>query len=227
MDSSDVLSRLEMMANQANVDGMARYGIKPNKVYGISMPTLKKLAREIGRDHKLALELWDSGYHEARMVAALIAEPRRVTEKQMEAWAGDFDSWALCDSVCGYLLDRTPCAWKKASEWSERQEELVKRAAFALMAWLAVHDKNTEDEKYIALLTIIKREAADTRNLVSKSVNWALRQIGKRNRKLNSLAIQAAHEIEGYDSRQARWVAHDALSELTSEKVQSRFRNKE
>ena len=223
LDFSIIISRLESLANPANVAGMARYGIRPARVYGVAMPELRKMAREIGKDHTLALRLWNSGFHEARILAALVDDPARVSEEQMELWAAEFDSWAVCDTVCGSLFDRTPFAWKKALKWSASREEYVKRAGFALMAWLAVHDKKADDKKFYPFLKAISKASADERNLVKKAVNWALRQIGKRNVRLNALAIAAAREMHDQDSRQARWIAGDALRELTGKKVLQKF----
>jgi 3-methyladenine DNA glycosylase AlkD len=169
------------------------------------------------------LKLWKSGSLEARALAALIDEPAKVTEAQMERWVRDFDNWAVCDTCCGYLFDKTPFAWKKAVQWSRRDEEFVKRAGYALMAWLAVHDKKAADAPFIKLLPHIKRGALDERNFVKKAVNWALRQIGKRNMALNKRAIQTAKEIRSIDTSAARWIASDALRELTRKAAQGRL----
>jgi 3-methyladenine DNA glycosylase AlkD len=225
MDSAaEILTHLNTLANPDNVRGMARYGINTQGTLGISIYTLRPLAKEIGVNHALALELWESGIHEARLLAGFIDNPRQVTPEQMERWAGDFDSWDICDQVCSSLFDRTSYAYQKAFEWSKRGEEFVKRAGFVLMAALSVHDKQAHDERFVDFLSIIKREALDERNFVKKAVNWALRQIGKRNRTLNELAIQTAQEISQIDSPAARWIAKDALRELTSEKVQGRLK---
>ncbi len=224
MECEDILERLKSLANAENVAGMARFGINPQNTLGISIPVLRKMAREIGRDHALARELWSSGVHEARILAALIDDPRLVTEAQMDAWAADFDSWDVCDQCCANLFDKTELAYRKAIEWAARDEEFVKRAGFALMAALAWHDKRAPDEAFLAFLPVIKRESVDGRNFVRKAVNWALRTIGKRNAALNIRAIAAAKEIQATGSKAARWVAADALRELTSEKVQERLR---
>lgn len=211
------------MANPENVAGMARFGINPEKTYGISIPELRRIARQVGKDHELAQDLWDSGIHEARILACFIDEPAKVTEAQMDRWAADFDSWDVCDQCCGNLFDRTPFAYQKALEWSEYEQEFVKRAAFALMAYLAVHDKKAPDSPFEAFLPIIVRESSDDRNYVKKAVNWALRQVGKRSRYLNERAIEIAEEIKRTDSRAARWIASDALRELTTDKVQAKI----
>jgi 3-methyladenine DNA glycosylase AlkD len=224
MNRDDILREIEALGSPEAVAGMARFGIRGQKVYGVSMPNLRALAKRAGKDHPLAEELWLSGVHEARIVACLVDDPARVTEEQMERWAGDFDSWDVCDQCCGGLFDRTPLAYAKALEWSGRTEEFVKRAGFALMAYLAVHDKKADDADFLQFLPAIKRESTDKRNFVKKAVNWALRQIGKRNVSLNRAAIDTAREIQRIDSSAARWVASDALRELTGEAVQSKLR---
>jgi len=224
VEREDILERLRSLANPEAVAGMARFGINPENTYGISIPVLRKMAREIGRDHALAQELWSSGVHEARILASMIDDPHLVTEEQMERWAADFDSWDVCDQCCGNLFDKTTLAYRKAVEWAARDEEFVKRAGFALMAWLAFHDKRVPDEPFLEFLPVIKRESVDGRNFVKKAVNWALRHIGKRNAALNIMAIQAAEEIQATGSKAGRWIAADALRELTSEKVQERLR---
>jgi 3-methyladenine DNA glycosylase AlkD len=208
------------MANSANVEGMARFGISSKNTLGISVPALRKMARDIGRSHTLAQELWSSEIHEARLLAGFIDEPDKVTQEQMEEWAAGFDSWDVCDQVCSNLFDKTPFAYGKAVEWSGRQEEFVKRAGFVLMAALAVHDKKAPDEKLAAFLPLIFRESKDERNFVRKAVNWALRQIGKRNSNLHGKALKTAEEILTLDSKSARWVANDAIRELEKKAFQ-------
>jgi len=220
----EIMRRLQALSSPEAVAGMARYGISAERVYGVSLPTLRRMAREIGKDRPLAQQLWSSGVLDARELAFLVDDPRQVTEAQMESWASDFDSWALCDGCCSNLFDKTEFARKKAIEWSHRPEEFVKRAGFVLMAALAVHDKKAVDEQFLEFLPIIKRESADGRNFVRKAVNWALRAIGKRNLDLNAAAIATAREIRETESRDARWVASDALRELTGDKVQKRLR---
>ena len=228
MSYAEVLARLRSLADPKQLQGMARFGITvDNSLGGIRTPVLKKLGREIGKDHQLAEQLWKCGLHEARHLAAFIGEPERVTERQMERWVKDFDSWDVVDGTCLYLFVKTPYAHRKAVEWSRRKEEFVKRAAFTLMAVLAVHDKQAGDEKFVKFLPIIKRESTDERNFVKKAVNWALRQIGKRNMKLNQAAIKVAKEIRAIDSRSARWIAADALRELSSEAVQKRLKQRQ
>lgn len=219
----EVLIKLKKLSNPKSLEGMARFGIRPNKALGISIPDLRKLAKEIGKNHKLALLLWKSGVHEARILAGLIDEVNKVTKKQMDSWIKGFDSWDVCDLVCANLFDKTPFAFKKAIEWTKRKKEFEKRAGFALMACLAWHDKEAGDDKFIKFFPAIKRESVDERNYVKKAVNWALRQIGKKNKNLNKEAVKLALVIQKIESRSARWIASDALRELKSEAVQKRL----
>ena len=218
-----VLLKLKAQADPKVRAAMVRFGVHVKKAHGISTPVLHKLAREIGTDHRLAQQLWASGIHEARILAGMVDDPTEVTPQQMERWARDFNAWDAVDGSCCHLFVFAAPAWRKALEWSRREPEYVKRAGFALMAYLAVHDKQAPDAKFERLLLIIQRQATDERNFVKKAVNWALRQIGKRNRRLNRLAIRAAKRIRGMDSSAARWVAADALRELTSPAVQRRL----
>lgn len=225
MDASEIIAELHTLGNQANREGMARFGIKTEQALGISVTSLRQIARRAGKkDHALAQELWDTGLHEARILAAIVDDPGAVSGEQMERWVAEFDSWDLCDQCCGSLFDKTPEAWDKAVEWSAREREYEKRAGFALIAYLAVHDKKAPDEKYFPYLEIIKREAGDSRNFVKKAVNWALREIGKRNASLNHAAIETAQEILAQGGK-GKWVASDALRELTNEKVQAKLRS--
>ena len=213
LSAAQLIEQLRQMANPENAAGMARFGINPANTLGVSMPQLRALARG-RRDHQAALELWASGIHEARILAALVDDPALLTEAQMEDWVQDFDSWDVCDQVCMNLFDRNPLAYAKAIEWAGREAEFVKRAGFALMACLAWHDKGAADERFLEFLPVIQRESTDRRNFVKKAVNWALRQIGKRNPALNQAAIIAAREIQAVESPTARWIAADALREL-------------
>lgn len=215
---------MKAQSNPAAVEGMARFGINPSNTLGVFIPTLRKLGREIGTDHSLAQRLWDSGIHEARILATMIDDQKQVTVKQMESWVKDFDSWDICDQCCSNLFDKTSHARQKAVEWTSRQEEFVKRAGFALMAALAVHDKQASNAQFERYLPIIKRESDDERNFVKKAVNWALRQIGKRNLHLNRKAIETARLIQKKDSKAARWIAADAIRELTSDAVKMKLR---
>lgn len=223
MQVEEILTKLRSMSDPKAVEGMARFGINPKNTYGVSIPTLRAMAEVIGRDHALALQLWSSGIHEARILTSMIDSPELITEEQMERWVRDFDSWDVCDQCCSNLFDRTEFAYQKAVEWSKRKEEFVKRAGFVLMAALAVHDKKAKDEEFVRFLPLIKGESTDDRNFVKKAVNWALRQIGKRNAVLNKEAIKTAKEIQKIDSKTAKWVASDALRELTSEAIRKKI----
>ena len=220
----NVLDELQSKAKPDQLAGMAKYGMTVERRLGVSVPDMRKLAKELGRDHRLALDLWRSGIAEARIVAGMVADPAKLTEGQMEEWVKDIDSWDVCDQVCMNLFEKSQLAWKKIIDWSEREEEFVKRTAFSLIACLAWHDKKASDEKFVELLPVIMREAADERNFVKKAVNWALRNIGKRNVHLNEAAISTAKEIQRLDSKAARWIAADAIRELESDAVQSRLR---
>lgn len=226
MEIDDIIIRLKSLSNPKSVEGMARFGINPEKTLGVSIPALRKMAKEIGRSHVLAIGLWDTGIHEARILAGMIDEPDKVGDSQMEQWVMDFDSWDVCDQCCMNLFDRTGFAYQKAIEWSSREEEYVKRAGFALMAVLAFHDKKAGDESFLKFFPAIEKESIDERNYVKKAVNWALRQIGKRNINLNRKAIEIAENIRNIDSRAARWIAADALRELEGEAVKKRLVNK-
>lgn len=220
----EILDRLKSLGDPRNVEGMARYGIGATTAFGVRTPDLRALAKELRKDHSLAAQLWRTGVYDARILAVLIDDPVQVTVAQMERWARDFDSWAVCDSACGYLFDKTPYAWDKAVEWADREAEYVKRAGFVLMAALAVHDKKTPDEQFEVFLPLIAQHASDDHNFVKKAVNWALRQIGKRSRYLNEAAVQTAREIRRIDSKAAHWIASDALRELTGDKVRRRLK---
>jgi len=224
MEYDGILKRVESLANPKAVEGMAKYGIRPAKTYGVSIPALRDIAKEIGTDHGLAQRLWQAGIRETQILASLIDDSRMVTEDQMESWVKDFDSWDTCDQCCQNLFGKTEFAYQKAVEWSSNDEEFIKRAGFVLMARLAVSDKKADDEEFVKFLPIIRRESTDERNFVRKAVNWALRQIGKRSVALNEVAIRTAKEIQQMDSRSARWVASDAIRELTGEAVQRKLR---
>ena len=232
--AGELLRELETQAVPANVEGMTRYGISPVGTLGVSMPVVRDLARrlklQLGRGqesarHEVASELWASGVHEARILAALVDVPSLVGASQMERWALDLDSWDVCDQVCGNLFDKAPPAWDKAVEWSGRDEEFVKRAGFVLMTQLAVHDKRAPDDSFRPFFPLILRDCTDDRPFVKKAVNWALRQIGKRDAVLNAEAVALAERIldEHPESRSARWIARDALRELTSDAVVARI----
>jgi 3-methyladenine DNA glycosylase AlkD len=212
--AAELIAELEAHANPANVAGMARYGISTEQTLGVPIPVLRALAKRAGKDHRLAGELWASGIHEARILATMVEDPARMTSAQMDRWARGFDSWDVCDQACQNLFRYTPFACAKAVQWSGATAEFVRRAGFALMAALAVQRNKMEDAQFEAFLKLIAGAATDDRNMVKKAVNWALRQVGKRNARLLKKAIAAAEKIERLDSRTARWIAKDALREL-------------
>lgn len=219
----EIIKKLKSLSNPKNVEGMARFGINPKKTLGVSIPVLRKMAREIGKDHQLALELWNSEIHEARILASMIDEKAKVSAKQMDQWVKEFNSWDLCDQCCMNLFDKLPIAWRKAIEWADKNEEFTRRAGFALMACLAWHDKQAKDSDFIKFFPIIKKYSTDERNFVKKAVNWALRQIGKRNKNLNKEAIKTVRKIERLNSKTAKWIASDALRELESDSIRKRL----
>jgi 3-methyladenine DNA glycosylase AlkD len=206
-EADSIIKELKSLSNSVNVAGMARFGISSNKTFGVSIPEVRRIAR------------WKSGYHEARIMASLIDEPEKVTPKQMDRWAGDFDSWDVCDQCCSNLFDKTPYAYKKIKEWSSSKKEFVKRAAFALLAVMAVHDKKASDDIFVKYFSLIKRESIDDRNFVRKAVNWALRSSGKRNESLRKKALELSREIYEIDSKTAKWIASDAVRELESRSI--------
>lgn len=219
---AQILTRLRRLGNPKNVAGMARFGINPSGTLGISIVDLRKLARDLGTDHALAQKLWASGIHEALILASFIDDPRLVTRSQMNRWAAAFDSWDVCDQVCG-LFEQTRWARSKITAWAGDDREFVRRAAFAMIAGLAVHDKALHHRDFEPFFRLITRAATDKRNFVRKAVNWALRSIGKRNRVLNRRAVAVAHALGRLDSSPACWVAADALRELTSRDVMDRL----
>lgn len=223
-NAESVIRELKKFANPKNVEAMARYGITSRNVLGVSAPAMRGIARQLGKDHALAGDLWRTGILESRILAALVEEPQKVTSAQMDRWAKDFDSWAVCDGVCLHLFVKTPYARLKALRWSQDEREFVKRAGFTLIACLAVHDKDASDAHFERFFPAIEREAEDERNFVKKAVNWALRQIGKRNKRLNAKAITLARKLQKSKSPAARWVANDAIRELTNDKVKRKLK---
>jgi 3-methyladenine DNA glycosylase AlkD len=221
--TDDVIRQLKAQGSTRHLDGMTRFGIQTSKALGLSVPQLRQIGRKLGHDHDLAQELWKTGFHEARILASMIDDPEQVTMEQMERWAKEFDSWDIVDGCCGNLFDKTPFAVKKAKEWRKRPEEFVKRAGFVLMAELAVHDKKMPDNTFLEFLPYIIEGSNDERNFVKKAVNWALRQIGKRNRNLNNAAIRTAKVIAKSNIRPAKWISSDALRELESPAVQKKL----
>ena len=223
MNCGEIIAELKARGDPANVAGMARYGINTAAAVGISVTALREMAKSIGRDHELAKRLWQSGIHEARILATLVAEPKELTRGLANKWVADLNSWDLCDLLCNNLLVYTDFAWDKAAQYTRRKPTFVKRAGFTLIACLAVHDKAASDARFIEWLSVIAHSATDERNYVKKAVNWALRQIGKRNAGLNEAAIAAAEKIRKLDSKSARWIASNAARELKSEKVRRRL----
>ncbi|VVB59414.1 DNA alkylation repair enzyme [uncultured archaeon] len=226
MDYEEIIQKLHSFANPENAKGMARYGISQSNNLGISIYLLRPFVKEIGRNHILALKLWDSKIHDARLLACFIDDPKQITREQMDAWAKDFDSWDICDQACTSLFDLSSLAYEKVYQWAEHEPEFVKRAAFSLIAGLAVHDKNAMDKDFERFLPILVKHAVDERNYVKKAVNWALRNIGKRNLHLNIVALKTAKQIQKIDSKSARWIASDAIRELTSQKVLQKLERK-
>lgn len=214
MNSTEVIAHLKQLADPNRLPGMRRFGIENVNALGISMPELRKFAHTIKKDHALAQTLWETGIHEARILASMVDDPALVTPQQIDLWVMDFNSWDVCDQVCGNLFDRTPFAIQKAIEFSSNSEEYIKRAGFVLMAEHAVHNKSAPDATFIALLPFTEREAWDGRNFVKKAVNWAIRQIGKRNDVLKAHAVETAERILMQNSKSAKWIATDALREL-------------
>ena len=219
-----ILNELEALADPDNAAGMARYAIGSGRVLGVKIPELRAMAKRLGKDHALALALWATDVHEARLLACFMDDSKQVTDAQMEAWAADFASWDICDQCCNNLFARTPWAYEKAVAWTAREPEFVKRAGYVLMATLAVHDKKVDDGVFAAFLPHIVAGADDPRNFVKKAVNWALRQIGKRSHVLHAQALAAADAIAQLDTPSARWIANDARRELTDPKTVARIK---
>ncbi len=222
-----VLKKLKSKGNPKNVAGMARFGIAADKAYGVPHPALHAIAKAHRKDHVLALDLWSSGVHEARLLAALVDDPKQVTESQMDSWVAEFDSWDICDDCTGHLFEPTPFAFDKAYEWIKSEKEFIRRAGLAMMVWLTLHRKKEPDERFLEFFPYIERVATDERNFVKKAVSWALRTLGKRSAFLNKKAIESATRIGKMDSKAARWVAADVLKELKSEAVQTRLKQKD
>ena len=212
--SRAILVQLRSLARPDRLEGMARYGMNPEGRLGISIPSLRRIAKRTGKDHRLALDLWKSEIAEARILASMVDEPERVTAAQMERWVRGFNSWDVCDQVCGNLFDKAPHAWAKAKEWARRDEEYIKRAGFALIAYLAWHDKAASDAAFLRFFPSIRRGATDERNFVKKAVSWALRNIGKRNPRLRAAALREARALRDLDSKAARWVGAEVEREL-------------
>ncbi|HNZ43081.1 MAG TPA: DNA alkylation repair protein [Bacteroidales bacterium] len=226
-ETQDILHFLQEHSNPSNVKGMARFGIATGQAFGVPLPALRQKAKSYKKNRALALDLWQSGYHEARIMATMIDDCKQVTEAQMEQWAHDFDSWDVCDQCCSNLFDKTAFAINKSTEWTTRHEEFVKRAGFTMIACLAVHAKKMDDRQFIEFLPLIVRESTDDRNFVRKAVNWALRQIGKRNTALYPEALAVAQKLMLSENKTARWIGTDASKELQNEKIINRIKSKE
>lgn len=224
MNVREIIEILKKNGREENRIGMARYGINVEKAFGCSIPLLREIAKQHKKDHDLATELWETGFHEARILASMIDDPKKASKDQMEKWVNDFNSWDLCDQCCSNLFEDIPLAWEKAVAWSERKEEFVKRAGFVLMARFGVSDKKAGDDKFLPFLKLVEKHACDERNMVKKAVNWALRQIGKRNKTLHPFAIKCCERIMKQDSKSAKWIASDALRELKSESIIKRLK---
>ena len=226
MTANEVLIELKTLSTPDHFAKLAHFGINDTKAYGVKIPLIRQLAKVIGKNHVLALELWKTGVHEARLLATMIEKKEMITELQFDAWVTEFDSWDICDQSCS-LLGQTEFSLKKINEYSTRTEEFVKRTAFVLMCEQALHHKKVENEQFYHFLEIIEQEAWDERNFVRKAVNWALRQIGKRNETLRIRAIETGERIMGQESKSARWIATDALRELNSKAVIQRIKTKQ
>lgn len=220
------LATLEERSTRKDRENLARFGITASKAFGVSMANIQVLAKRLGRSHELAAALWETGWYEARLLTSFVDEPARVTPEQMDRWCRDFDNWGICDTVCFHLFDRTPHAWAKVAEWSDEREEFVKRAAFALLASLAGHDKKAGDEPFLKALPLIERAATDERNFVKKGVSWALRGSGRRSATLHAAAVDLARRLAASPDPAARWVGKDALRDLTRPAVLSSLARK-
>jgi len=220
-----VVARLKRLGTKKTRDAMARYAIPSDNAFGVSVGKIRDTGKQLGRNHDLAQALWDTGWYEARMLAAFVDDPAQVTPAQMDRWCRDFDNWAIVDTLCFHLFDRTPHAFAKVKAWSNRRNEFEKRAAFALLASLGVHDKSASDESFAKCLPLIERAATDDRNFVKKGVSWALRVIGRRSKDLNRAAVALSERLCVSEKPSARWVGRDALKELTSPAVVRRLKN--
>jgi 3-methyladenine DNA glycosylase AlkD len=224
--TQEILTKLKSKAKPDNLPGMARYGINTEKRLGVQIPELRQLAKETGKNHQIALELWQTGIAEARILAAMTDEPEKVNEQQMENWVKDINSWDIDDQITMNLFEKTPLSWKKITDWSQRPEEFVRRTAYSLLACLAWHNKTATDQQFTQLFPVIASGATDERKSIQKAISWALRTIGKRNPQLNRAAIQLAQEIQQTNTKPARWIANDVTRELQSQPVQNRLQNK-
>jgi 3-methyladenine DNA glycosylase AlkD len=221
-----VLASLKRLGTKRTRDGMARYAITSDKAFGVTVGELRQMGKRLGPNHELALRLWETGWYEARMLAAFVDDPDIVTPAQMDRWCKDFDNWAICDTVCFHLFDKTPHAFRKVAHWADRRNEFEKRAAFALLASLGVHDKKTGDEEFARCLPLIERAANDERNFVKKGVSWALRVVGRRSPELHAASVKLSEKLTESENPAARWIGNGALKELTSNAVTKRLKQR-
>ena len=226
MTVDEVLTVLKRSGSRRTIDGMARYGLAAAHPIGVTVATLNEIQKRIGTDHALSLALWESGWYEARLLAAMIGDPARVTRRQMNSWARSFENWGDCDTACFKLFDRSPLAWEMAIRWSSAEREFVRRGGFALMACLALHDRDAGDDRFLNFLPHIESGADDPRNFVKKAVSWALRGIGARNKALNAAGIAVARRLAASDDPAPRWVGKDALRDLTRPSLKARLARK-
>ncbi|MTK64509.1 MAG: DNA alkylation repair protein [Methanobacterium sp.] len=222
MELQELVGRLESLSKPENIEGMARFGITPEKTYAVRIPELRKIAKETGKNHEMALKLWELDFRETKILACMIEDPEMVSSAQMNEWTLEFDYWEICDQCCMNLFSKTKFAYEKIFEWGVHEEEFVKRAAFSLLAVLAVHDKKQADEQFEQYFPLLISASTDNRNFVKKSVNWALRSIGKKNSRLNKSSIDLAEEIFAINTKSSKWIASNALKELRSEKVRKK-----
>lgn len=222
--ATEVVAMLKRMGSKKVRDGMARYAIPSDKAFGVAVGKIRDLGKRLGRDHELAIELWKEEWYEARMLCAFIDDPAKVTPAQMDRWCKDFDSWAICDTICFHLFDRTPHAFKKITQWSREKGEFRRRAAFALLASVALHDKKAEDGPFVKCLPLIERAASDERNFVKKGVSWALRGVGRRSRMLHEASMELAERLAESTNATARWVGKDVLKDITRAAVVKRVK---
>jgi 3-methyladenine DNA glycosylase AlkD len=222
----DIVAWLKRNGSQRNRDGMARYAIPSDRAFGVSVGVMQKYAKQLGKNHDVAMALWETGWYEARMTAAFLGEPDRLTSAEMDRWCRDFDNWAVCDHACFHLFDRSPHAWSKVMSWSRRRGEFQKRAAYALLASLALHDKKAPDARFSPMLKLIERDSSDERNFVKKGISWALRLIGRRNQALNAASVALSRRLADSSDPTARWLGKSALKELTSAGVLKKLKRR-
>jgi len=224
IQAQDIVKKLTSLRDDKNLSQLERAGIRYEKAFGIRIPTLRTLAKELGTQHTLALQLWEEEHHEAKLLATMLADPEKVTEATMESWVKDFYSWDICDQAIQNLFEKVPMAWDKACEWSFREPEFEKRAGFVIMARLGISDKKTDDKKFESFFPYILEGATDERNFVKKAVNWAIRQIGKRSIYMNKQCLKLCGEIRKIDNKAAQWIVKDAIRELTDPKILARIK---